>query len=169
MKLPVSVRQATATDALRISDIHVLSRAATYRDQLPHHYLDVEMVAESAAFWPGRMARLLAGDGVVFIAEHGGLSIGFICLERPDADRSSKVDNLHILPDNKGGGAGSALLDCARKWAVSNGTMRLHLAVLNSNKSAIGFYESRDWLIAGRQDEIMGGVPVVMLRYELTL
>ena len=90
-------------------------------------------------------------------------------MERPDADRSSKVDNLHILPDNKGGGAGSALLDCARKWAVSNGTMRLHLAVLNSNKSAIGFYESRDWLIAGRQDEIMGGVPVVMLRYELTL
>lgn len=169
MKVPIAVRQATATDALRISNIHVLSRAATYRDQLPHHYLDVEMPAESAAFWPGRMVRLSAGDGVVFTAEHGGLSIGFICLERPDADRSSKVDNLHVLPENKGCGAGSALLDCAREWAISNGAHRLHLVVLDRNKPAIGFYESRGWLFAGRQDEIMGGVPVVMRRYELPL
>ncbi|NBS58789.1 MAG: GNAT family N-acetyltransferase, partial [Betaproteobacteria bacterium] len=96
-------------------------------------------------------------------------SIGFICLERPDADRSSKVDNLHVLPENKGCGAGSALLDCAREWATSNGARRLHLVVLDRNKPAIGFYESRGWLFAGRQDEIMGGVPVVTLRYELPL
>jgi GNAT superfamily N-acetyltransferase len=169
MKISVSLRQAQANDALRISDIHVLSRAATYRDQLPHHYLDVEMVTESAALWPGRMARLLAGDGVVFIAEHDGLSIGFICLESPDADCSSKVDNLHVLPDNKGCGAGSALLDCAREWAIINGARRLHLVVLDSNKPAIGFYESRGWLFAGLQDEIMGGVLVVMRRYEFAL
>jgi ribosomal protein S18 acetylase RimI-like enzyme len=105
----------------------------------------------------------------VFIAEHGGLSIGFICLESPDADYSSKVDNLHVLPDNKNGGAGSALLDCARDWAISNGARRLHLVVLDSNKPAIGFYESRGWLFTGRQDEIMGGVLVVMRRYEFAL
>ena len=169
MNISIQVRKATATDALRISDIHVLSRAATYRNQLPDHYLDVEMLAESAALWPGRMVRLLAGDGVVFIAELGGLSIGFICLERPDADRSSKVDNLHVLPENKGCGAGSKLLDCAREWAISNGALRLHLFVLDQNKPAISFYESRGWLFAGRQDEIMGGVPVVTLRYELPL
>jgi hypothetical protein len=43
------------------------------------------------------------------------------------------------------------------------------LFVLDQNKPAISFYESRGWLFAGRQDEIMGGVPVVTLRYELAL
>jgi ribosomal protein S18 acetylase RimI-like enzyme len=43
------------------------------------------------------------------------------------------------------------------------------LVVLDSNKPAIGFYESHGWLFAGLQDEIMGGVLVVMRRYEFAL
>lgn len=169
MRVPVTVRIAVHADAPLISDIHVRSRASAYRGQLPDRYLDGVMPAESAAFWPGRMARLEAGAGAAFLAEQGGLPIGFACLERPDDHGSVCVDNLHALPEHKGRGAGSALLDAARGWALARAAIKLHLLVLEGNAPAIGFYESRGWRLAAHLDGRMGGIPVVMLRYELLL
>ena len=169
MREPVNVRLAVGTDAPLVSNIHLLSRASAYRGLLPDRYLDSVMPAESAAFWPGRMARLEAGAGVAYLAERDGAPIGFICLERPDQHGSVCVDNLHALPEHKGRGAGSALLDAARIWALTRAATGLHLLVLEGNRPAAGFYESRGWQLAAHLDDRMGGIPVVMLRYELPL
>ncbi len=140
-----------------------------YRDQLPDRYLDDEMQAESTAFWPGRMAKLAAGLGVSFIAELGDEPIGFICLERPDPTDSAFVDNLHTLPVHRGRGVGGMLLGVARDWATACGARQMHLLVLATNKSAIGFYEAHGWSIAGGENLTMGGTSIGALRLELPL
>ncbi|MEO6320342.1 MAG: GNAT family N-acetyltransferase [Polaromonas sp.] len=164
-----TVRLADETDALEISDIHVCSRTSAYRGHLPDRYLDGEMPAESAAFWPVRMAGLEAGDGVAFIAEHCGKPVGFICIERPDAYDSIFVDNLHTLPDYKGHGVGGMLLEVARGWALARGARQMHLLVLAGNKPAIGFYESHGWSVSSSECITMGGVAMTALRFVLPL
>ena len=109
MREPVNVRLAVGADAPLVSTIHLLSRASAYRGLLPDRYLDSVMPAESAAFWPGRMARLEAGAGVAYLAERDAAPIGFICLERPDQHGSVCVDNLCAFPEHTGCSADSYL------------------------------------------------------------
>ena len=45
----------------------------------------------------------------------------------------------------------------------------MHLFVLEPNVAAIGFYESRGWQPAGREDDTMGGIDIIALRYVLPI
>ena len=166
MPSPLKLRRASEADARLVADIHILSRATTYRDQLPDHYLEVVMPLETCTFWPQRMTDIAASDGIVFIAENQEGPIGFICVEYPDANSSANIDNLHVLPANKGQGAGSLLLAQAQAWARTKGARQLHLQVLDSNEAAIRFYESKGWQFAVEQPARIGDSAVIMLRYE---
>ncbi len=168
-KLPLTLRDATLSDLALINDIHVRSRRATYRGQVSDHYLDVTLPASSLADWQGRLPQLLAGAGRVLIAEAGGAPIGFVCAFVPDADGSVYVNNLHALPERKGLGAGSALLDAAAQWARANGARAMHLKVLETNKAAIGFYEARGWHRTRRVDDAWAGEKIVALIYATPL
>lgn len=169
MTAVLKVRLAVGSDALVISDIHVRSRLSAYRGQLPDRYLDRQMPAESIAFWPDRMAGLAAGDGVSFVAELGDEPVGFICLERPDAQSRAFVDNLHTLPKYKGCGVGGSLLNVARMWAVACDARQMQLLVLATNKPALGFYGSHGWSVVNCEYMTMGGASVAALRLELPL
>jgi GNAT superfamily N-acetyltransferase len=149
--------------------MHAQSWSATYRGILPDAFLDNEVPAERAAHWLKRMEEIDAGGGVALIAELDDEPIGFVCLVEPDANSSVLVDNLHALPGFKGAGAGTAMLAAAQAWARERGASRLHLSVLEGNRSAIGFYESRGWRFAAREDDRMGGIDVVSLIYVFTL
>ncbi len=72
---PFNLRRASETDANLVADIHIISRAATYRDQLSDHYINFVMPLETLSFWPQRMIHLAATDGVLFIAENHELII----------------------------------------------------------------------------------------------
>ena len=165
----LTLRDATPSDLALINDIHVRSRRATYRGQVSDHYLDVAMPAASLADWQAKLPQLLAGAGRVLIAEAGGAPIGFVCAFAPDADASVYVNNLHALPERKGLGAGSALLDAAEQWARANGARSMHLKVLETNKAAIGFYESRGWRCTRRVDDEWAGEKIVALIYATPL
>ena len=91
------------------------------------------------------MNDVAAGAASVFIAEHEGEPVGFICLIEPDETGSVLVDNLHALPGHRGLGTGTVMLDEAARWARSRGARQLYLSVLEENAAAIGFYESRGW------------------------
>lgn len=166
---PLRLRPAELADALLIADMHSRSRAVTYRGALPDTYLDDEMPAQSRVEWTAKMQALAAGAGQVLIAEQDAQPVGFICMLAPDAQASVLVDNLHLLPDRKGTGAGTSMLAAAQDWARERGAAQLHLLVLDSNTAAIGFYESRGWQLAGRKDDTMGGVAIVALIYVLPL
>ena len=166
---PFNLRRASETDANLVADIHTISRAATYRDQLSDHYINFVMPLETLSFWPQRMIHLAATGGVLFIAENHEDPVGFICVDYPDATFSSKIDNLHVLPEHKGRGAGSLLLAEAQTWARTKAARQLHLQVLDSNVAAIRFYESKGWEFTGKQSACFGNSDVIMLRYEFRL
>ena len=164
-----TLRPATPSDAGLIAGMLARSRASAYRGMLPDAYLDHEVLAEGIAEWPLKLQALADGAGSTLIAIRQGAPIGFICMLAPDDNGSVLVDNLHTLPDQKGGGAGTAMLDAAAEWARQRGATGLHLFVIEANVAAIGFYESRGWQLAGRMNDRMGGVDLVALRFDLPL
>lgn len=165
----LTLRPATAADLAVIDDIHVRSRRATYRGQVSDHYLDVTMPAASRADWERKLPGMLAGAGCVLVAESAGEAIGFLCALAPDAAGSVYVNNLHALPDRKGLGVGTALLQAGMGWARAAGAVAMHLKVLETNSAAIGFYESRGWRRTGRVDDAWAGEPIVALVYAISL
>jgi GNAT superfamily N-acetyltransferase len=165
----VSLRGATTSDCALITSMHVQSWASAYRGMLPDAWLDHDMPAERAAHWKARIKEIAAGAGAVFIAEHAGEAVGFMCLVEPDETGSVLVDNLHALPGHRGLGAGTAMLDEAARWARSRGARQLHLSVLEQNAAAIGFYEARGWRFDAREADHMAGIDLYSLRYVLSL
>ena len=164
---PFVLRTATSGDAQLIAGIHAQSWASAYRGILPDDFLDREMSAERETHWQTRFEELAAGAGEVLIAIQDDRPIGFICLVAPDENGSVLVDNLHALPGAKGSGLGTAMLSVAAQWARGRGATSMHLYVLEPNVAAIGFYESRGWKLAGREDDAMGGIHIIALRYVL--
>jgi ribosomal protein S18 acetylase RimI-like enzyme len=166
---PFTLRAATLADLAAIDDIHVRSRLATYRGQVSDHYLDVAMPAASRADWEAKLPQVLAGGGCVVVAEAGGAAVGFACARPVDADGVVYLNNLHALPDRKGLGIGSALLEAVARHARASGARAMQLHVLESNKPAIGFYESRGWRPVGREDHEWAGETVAALLYAIAL
>ncbi|WP_244815465.1 GNAT family N-acetyltransferase [Caballeronia sp. Lep1P3] len=163
------LRCACADDLRLIALIHARSWASAYRGILPDAFLDRELQADRAAHWLDHAAELEAGARCVFIAEFGAVPVGFVCVLQPDEAGSALIDNLHALPEHRGLGAGTAMLERAAHWARARGARQLHLSVLEGNAAAIGFYESRGWTFAAREPDRVGGVDVFSLRYVLRL
>ncbi|KLU27969.1 acetyltransferase [Caballeronia mineralivorans PML1(12)] len=166
---PFTLRQAISADAPLIAAMHAQSWASAYRGILPDDFLDREMSAEREAHWNKRFEELAAGAGEVLIAIQDDRPIGFVCLAAPDDNGSVLVDNLHALPGAKGTGLGTAMLTIAAQWARDRGAASMHLFVLEPNVAAIGFYESRGWRLAGRENDTMGGIDIIALRYVLPI
>jgi len=91
------------------------------------------------------------------IARRGGKAVGFALyfftystfLARP----TLYLEDLFVLPDERGTGAGKALLRALARIAVRRGCGRLEWAVLDWNRPAIGFYKRlgaklrRQWIL----------------------
>jgi GNAT superfamily N-acetyltransferase len=166
---PFVLRPGTPADAALIARMHTQSWTSAYRGILPDAYLDHEMPTERVTHWQTRIHELAEGAGDVFIAIKDELPIGFVCLVAPDETGSVLVDNLHVLPGAKGLGLGTAMLDTAAQWARNHGARELHLSVLEPNVAAIGFYESRGWRLSVRENDSMGGIDIIALRYSLPI
>jgi ribosomal protein S18 acetylase RimI-like enzyme len=164
-----ALRDATLADLDAIDDIHVRSRRATYRGQVSDHYLDVAMPAASRADWEAKLPQVLADGGCVVMAESGGQAIGFACARPVDGDGVVYLNNLHALPDRKGLGIGSALLEAVARHARASGARAMQLHVLETNAPAIGFYESHGWRPVRREDHEWAGETVVALLYAIDL
>jgi GNAT superfamily N-acetyltransferase len=91
------------------------------------------------------------------VCEHDGQAIGFALyfftystfLARP----SLYLEDLFVVPDARGRGAGKALLAALARLAVRRGCGRMEWAVLDWNEPAIRFYERlgaklrKDWVL----------------------
>ena len=164
-----TLREATLADLATIDAIHVRSRRAAYRGQVSDHYLDVTMPAASLADWQLKLPPLLAGAGRVLIAEQQGQPIGFVCALRANEQGSVYINNLHALPERKGLGIGTALLQAIAAWARADGARAMHLKVLETNTAAIGFYEKLGWRCVDRVDDAWAGEKIVALVYATPL
>jgi GNAT superfamily N-acetyltransferase len=104
------------------------------------------------------------------ICERDGVAVGFALyfftfstfLARP----TLYLEDLFVLPEERGQGAGRALLSALARIAVRRGCGRMEWAVLDWNTPSIGFYERlgaklrREWLLtrlAGAPLRALGG------------
>jgi hypothetical protein len=76
--------------------------------------------------------------GAVLLAWRGGEGVGFVAAWL--RSRDCYVDNLHVLPDLRGGGIGRALIGAAAQRLAATGATSASLGVFAANEGALRFY-----------------------------
>ena len=121
---------------------------------------EYERLAHEMEATPGRVRAHGFGRRRYFetiICRRGGKPVGFALyfftystfLARP----TLYLEDLFVLPEDRGAGAGKALLRALARIAIRRGCGRLEWAVLDWNRPAIGFYKRlgaklrRQWIL----------------------
>jgi GNAT superfamily N-acetyltransferase len=129
------IRTGEPSDVPLIAD---LIRGLARYEKLEHEVTMTEELLASNLFGPRRYAETL-------IAEDGGAPIGFALFFHNFSTFLAKpgiyLEDLFVIPEQRGGGIGRALIQRLAKIAVERGCGRLEWAVLDWNRDAIGFYE----------------------------
>jgi len=121
---------------------------------------EYERLASEVEATIGRLRRHGFGRRPYFetlICRKNGVPVGFALyfftystfLARP----SLYLEDLFVVPEERGAGAGQAILAALARIAVRRGCGRMEWAVLDWNRPAIGFYERlgarlrREWIL----------------------
>ena len=132
----LSVRRGTRKDA---TTIVALIRGLAEYEKLGHECEATASLIRRHGFGPKRYFETL-------ICERGGAAVGFALyfftfstfLARP----TLYLEDLFVLPSERGRGAGRALLAALARIALSKGCGRMEWAVLDWNAPSIAFYRS---------------------------
>jgi GNAT superfamily N-acetyltransferase len=133
--MSVVIREAEQSDLPVIADlIRGLARFEKLEDEVT---MTDELLAKNL-FGPRRYAETL-------IAEEGGSPVGFALFFHNFSTFLAKpgiyLEDLFVVPEQRGHGIGRALLRRLAQIAVERDCGRLEWAVLDWNRDAIGFYE----------------------------
>ncbi len=138
----------------RIADLERLWMA------LQRHHADLagalpDLAARSLEeSWDRRRAAyatwLVEPDAFVLVAERGGEPVGYALVQIVDGfhsfgpdERIASVETLSVVPEARGRGVGSALMDAVERELAEVGVRRLKLAVVEGNEEASRFYAGR--------------------------
>ncbi|MFD8500469.1 GNAT family N-acetyltransferase, partial [Amycolatopsis sp. NPDC059657] len=151
----VEFRDATPADAHGIADLLVRSWRAAYQGLIPDEVLAGLSVADRERFWSDVITtRPPHTDQVV--ATSAGAIVGFAATGPPlvPADREDPTLGdlyaLYLDPDVWRRGIGTQLLAVALDRLRSRGFTHAGLWVLDTNESALRFYERNGWTDTGR-------------------
>jgi GNAT superfamily N-acetyltransferase len=133
--MSVVIREAEQSDVPLIADlIRGLARFEKLEDEVT---MTEELLAKNL-FGPRRYAETL-------IAEDGGSPVGFALFFHNFSTFLAKpgiyLEDLFVVPEQRGHGIGRALLQRLAQIAIERECGRLEWAVLDWNRDAIGFYE----------------------------
>lgn len=141
------IRPATPADVPIIAQ---LIRDLAEYERLVHAVVLNEDDLRAHLFGPRPYAEVL-------MAEDAGAVVGFALFFHNYSTFLTKpgiyLEDLFVLPEDRGKGHGKALLFALAKLAVERGCGRLEWAVLDWNEPAIRFYESlgaelkKEWII----------------------
>ena len=163
-----TVRRWVAADIERIGWVHSRSRQEAYAGLVPADALARVTPEKQAEVWRTRSASLTA-QHAAFVVEREGEVIGF-ALGQVDATSGAELNAIHVLPDQRGTGAGQALMDAVvdafRQWGVA----AAHLHVIEGNVGAQAFYRRNGWQLCGPAgSHRIGGAVVPILEYRLAV
>ena len=141
------IRAGTVRD---VPTILALIRGLAEYERLAHQMEATAGRVRAHGFGPRRYFQTL-------ICRRGGKPVGFALyfftystfLARP----SLYLEDLFVLPEERGGGAGKALLRALARIAVRRGCGRMEWAVLDWNEPALRFYQSlgarqmKEWIV----------------------
>jgi GNAT superfamily N-acetyltransferase len=133
--MSVVIREAALSDVPVIAD---LIRGLARFEKLEDGVTMTEELLAKHLFGPRRYAETL-------IAEDGGSPVGFALFFHNFSTFLAKpgiyLEDLFVVPEQRGHGIGRALLQRLAQIAVERDCGRLEWAVLDWNRDAIGFYE----------------------------
>lgn len=98
-----------------------------------------------------RRERFEDEDTETFVAVVDETLVGYASVERSPSPPvfargpTGSVGEVYVVPDHRGGGVATALLDAAEAWARERGCERVELSVNRKNESARALYESRGY------------------------
>jgi len=143
----VSLRFAGASDVPVIAE---LIRGLARFEKLESQVTMTEDLLAKNLFGPRQYAETL-------LAEEGGAVVGFALFFHNFstflAQPGIYLEDLFVIPEQRGQGIGRALLGRLAQITVERGCGRLEWAVLDWNRAAIGFYErlgatpNSDWTV----------------------
>jgi GNAT superfamily N-acetyltransferase len=155
-------------DADAIADLHTRSRQIAYRDLYDAAFLEHELFDVSRATWRARFEAFDPASDLILAAMDGELPVGLAYASfRLNPEVGCLLDNLHVAPERKGGGLGSALLAETARWLIEDhGGAPLHLEVYAPNAAALDFYVRKGGVEVARYAEVVpGGREVDTVRY----
>jgi ribosomal protein S18 acetylase RimI-like enzyme len=144
--------QITSIGADRLSELEPLWRS------LHHHHravADVPLLADDDLSWRRRSdwyrARLDAGDAFVLLARVGDAPVGYAFVHvRPGDDDTwpvgaqlAELISLAVVPEARGQGLGTALMDAVDAELERRGVHDLEVGVIAGNDRALRFYQRR--------------------------
>lgn len=136
----------------RIARLHAASWKVAYRGIFDDAYLDHRLDADRLRYWREHVPKLFAGTAEIYVATLNDVDLGFVCVERkPASEWGVYVDNLHVLPDQRGSGLGKELLARAAEWTRAHGEKQLYLWVFEDNTQARHFYQREGWRTMARE------------------
>jgi ribosomal protein S18 acetylase RimI-like enzyme len=146
----VSGVEIVAAGPERLDDVRALWLAlSAHHGELTPAELPVRSPEEG---WPGRRERYrqALGEGAVFfIAEGDEGALGYAFARRRSApeslaiERLLEIETVVVLPEARGAGIGTALMDAVEKWARERRIEHLSVAVRTANEGARRLYERR--------------------------
>ena len=163
----IEFREATASDACVIAELHTQSWRNTYRGILRDAYLDGDILTERLDMWRMRLGAS-AQEQFCLIAYGDQRPIGFVFLEgHADPQWGTLLDNLHVLPAAQGNGLGTQLIHRAATWVRNRfPDDGMFLWVFEGNILARRFYENLNPRIVERiVAEAPGGGRIGEWRY----
>ena len=128
------IRKAADVELPKIADLHTESWRNAYSDILPVSFLDNYLEETLKHHWQEVEIR---NEDVVLVAEKDEL-VGFVAVWcRP----IPFIDNLHVKPNHRSKGVGSALLKAMAENLIKEGLNSGYLWVFENNRDAVRFYE----------------------------
>ena len=166
----VVIRPATEADAASVAAIHVASWRDAYAGILSAEFLNGPIEADRLAVWSQRLQDRRSAQLVDIACDLAGQPFGFVCGYRDSDPRwGSLIDNLHVLPQSRGGGVGERLLrGAARQLAANGADSGLHLWVFEANVAALRFYQRLGGRVVERTNSHIpaaGGKPVLRVHW----
>ncbi|MGM0399372.1 MAG: GNAT family N-acetyltransferase [Halobacteriota archaeon] len=159
----MDVRNATPEDATAIKSVARKSLLGSYTGAL-----DDDTIEEAVEEWYGgdRLQDLLERETEHFlVAESDDAIVGFAELTVSDATDVGAIQWLHVDPEYRGEGVGSALLEAAEMDLLDRGVARVEGAVLAANVDGINFYEDHGYVRGADQETSIAGDTFTERRY----
>jgi aminoglycoside 6'-N-acetyltransferase I len=160
MSLTTTVRQATVAD---------------FDAALPllQRFFAEESFATAPALIGESLAQLLENpESGVFLAWRGAEAIGVATVTTSrgiEFGLSAEMEDLYVLPEMRGVGAGRALVQAVQDWCRGQGCTMIEVAVTPQGQAAhdlIGYYRARGFQESGRvilsyplKDRLAKGTP----------
>ncbi len=160
---PVAWRKAGPEDAEALAHLGAATFLASFANDHPGKPLIEHLKRyHSAQYYAAKLANT---DVDIVIGETPlGAPVGYVMLvppEHPELQQPGDLElkRIYLLGPWQGGGNGRALIGQALDIARARGAKRLLLAVYESNKRAVAFYERAGFAYIGETIFMVGDVP----------